>query len=51
MYQDFIFEVDLVYNLILDKQYVSVVEVVMLFMKKGVILGYFYGFNIVEEGQ
>ncbi|MGQ8366462.1 ketol-acid reductoisomerase [Glaciecola sp. 1036] len=50
-YQDLIPNADLVYNLTPDKQHASVVEAVMPLMKKGAVLGYSHGFNIVEEGQ
>nr|WP_136250819.1 ketol-acid reductoisomerase [Ningiella ruwaisensis] len=50
-YQDLIPTADLVYNLTPDKQHASVVEAVMPLMKKGSVLSYSHGFNIVEEGQ
>ena len=50
-YQQLIPEADVVYNLAPDKQHSSVVEAVMPLMKKGAILSYSHGFNIVEEGQ
>lgn len=51
IYEELILQVDLVVNLMLDKQYLDVVCFVQLLMKDGVVLGYFYGFNIVEVGE
>ena len=44
-------EADLVINLTPDKQHTSVINRVMPLMKKGAILSYSHGFNIVEEGM
>ena len=41
---------DVVMNLTPDKQHSSVVKKIMPLMKKGAVLGYSHGFNIVEEG-
>ena len=41
---------DLVLNLTPDKNHTSVVNSIMPLMKKGSILSYSHGFNIVEEG-
>jgi ketol-acid reductoisomerase len=40
-----------VINLTPDKQHTSVVSAIMPLMKKGAILSYSHGFNIVEEGM
>ncbi len=42
---------DVVMNLTPDKQHSSVVKKIMPLMKKGAVLGYSHGFNIVEEGM
>jgi ketol-acid reductoisomerase len=42
---------DLVANLTPDKQHTTVVGSVMPLMKKGAVLSYSHGFNIVEEGM
>ncbi len=50
-YQEMIPTADLVINLTPDKQHTSVVSAIMPLMKKGSILSYSHGFNIVEEGM
>lgn len=50
-YEELIPTADLVSNLTPDKQHTNVVESVMPLMKKGAILSYSHGFNIVEEGM
>lgn len=50
-YEELIPSADLVSNLTPDKQHSSVVNAVMPLMKKGAILSYSHGFNIVEEGM
>ena len=50
-YQEMIPAADLVINLTPDKQHTSVVSAIMPLMKKGSILSYSHGFNIVEEGM
>ncbi|MHB1148176.1 MAG: ketol-acid reductoisomerase, partial [Lutibacter sp.] len=50
-YQEMIPTADLVINLTPDKQHTSVVSAIMPLMKKGAILSYSHGFNIVEEGM
>lgn len=50
-YQEMIPTADLVINLTPDKQHTSVINAVMPLMKKGAILSYSHGFNIVEEGM
>lgn len=50
-YEEMIPTADLVINLTPDKQHTSVVSAIMPFMKKGAILSYSHGFNIVEEGM
>jgi len=50
-YKEMIPTADLVINLTPDKQHTNVVSVVMPLMKKGAILSYSHGFNIVEEGM
>jgi ketol-acid reductoisomerase len=42
---------DLVCNLTPDKQHTSVIQKVVPLMKKGAVLSYSHGFNIVEEGM
>lgn len=42
---------DLVANLTPDKQHSAVVKSIMPLMKKGAVLSYSHGFNIVEEGM
>ncbi|MBI9105207.1 MAG: ketol-acid reductoisomerase [Spirochaetales bacterium] len=42
---------DLVANLTPDKQHTNVINTIMPLMKKGSILSYSHGFNIVEEGM
>ena len=42
---------DLVANLTPDKQHTNVIGSVMPLMKKGAVLSYSHGFNIVEEGM
>jgi ketol-acid reductoisomerase len=42
---------DLVANLTPDKQHTNVINTIMPLMKKGAILSYSHGFNIVEEGM
>ena len=49
-YQKMIPTADLVINLTPDKQHTSVINSIMPLMKKGAILSYSHGFNIVEEG-
>lgn len=50
-YEELIPQADLVINLTPDKQHTSVVNAVMPLMKKGAVLSYSHGFNIVEEGM
>jgi len=42
---------DLVANLTPDKQHTNVINTIMPLMKKGAVLSYSHGFNIVEEGM
>merc|ERR1719456_1150706 len=49
-YDELIPQADIVLNLTPDKQHTSVVQAVMPLMKKGAVLSYSHGFNIVEEG-
>ena len=49
-YKELIPNADLVINLTPDKQHTQVVRSVMPLMKKGAVLSYSHGFNIVEEG-
>merc|ERR1719456_2211991 len=49
-YEELIPQADIVLNLTPDKQHTSVVQAVMPLMKKGAVLSYSHGFNIVEEG-
>jgi ketol-acid reductoisomerase len=44
-------QADLVANLTPDKQHSAVINSVMPLMKKGAVLSYSHGFNIVEEGM
>ncbi len=50
-YEEMIPAADLVINLTPDKQHTGVVSAIMPLMKKGAILSYSHGFNIVEEGM
>lgn len=50
-YEEMIPAADMVINLTPDKQHTNVVNAVMPLMKKGAILSYSHGFNIVEEGM
>lgn len=50
-YEELIPAADLVINLTPDKQHSAVVSAVMPLMKKGAVLSYSHGFNIVEEGM
>ncbi|MGE0562324.1 MAG: ketol-acid reductoisomerase [Flavobacteriales bacterium] len=50
-YKEMIPSADLVINLTPDKQHTSVINAVMPLMKKGAVLSYSHGFNIVEEGM
>lgn len=50
-YKELVPEADLVVNLTPDKQHTNVISTVMPLMKKGAILSYSHGFNIVEEGM
>lgn len=50
-YNELIPTADLVSNLTPDKQHSSVIKAVMPLMKKGAVLSYSHGFNIVEEGM
>ncbi len=50
-YEELIPEADLVCNLTPDKQHSKVIHTIMPLMKKGAILSYSHGFNIVEEGM
>jgi len=50
-YEEMIPTADLVINLTPDKQHTDVVSKVMPLMKKGAVLSYSHGFNIVEEGM
>lgn len=50
-YNQMIPTADLVINLTPDKQHTPVISAVMPLMKKGSILSYSHGFNMVEEGM
>ncbi|MBI9101231.1 MAG: ketol-acid reductoisomerase [Spirochaetales bacterium] len=50
-HEEMIPKADLVANLTPDKQHTNVVKTVMPLMKKGAVLSYSHGFNIVEEGM
>jgi ketol-acid reductoisomerase len=50
-YEEMIPTADLVINLTPDKQHTAVISTVMPLMKKGAVLSYSHGFNIVEEGM
>ncbi|MCW3092392.1 MAG: ketol-acid reductoisomerase [Ferruginibacter sp.] len=50
-YEELIPGADLVINLTPDKQHTSVITAIMPLIKKGAILSYSHGFNIVEEGM
>jgi len=50
-YEEMIPQADVVLNLTPDKQHSSVIDAVMPLMKKGSVLSYSHGFNIVEEGK
>lgn len=50
-YKEMIPDADIVINLTPDKQHTSVINAVMPLMKKGAVLSYSHGFNIVEEGM
>jgi len=50
-YEEMIPTADMVINLTPDKQHTAVVSAIMPLMKKGAILSYSHGFNIVEEGM
>lgn len=50
-YQQMIPSADMVVNLTPDKQHTPVISAVMPLMKKGAILSYSHGFNMVEEGM
>ena len=49
--EDMIPQADLVANLTPDKQHSAVINSIMPLMKKGAVLSYSHGFNIVEEGM
>ncbi|WP_343152736.1 ketol-acid reductoisomerase [Buchnera aphidicola] len=50
-YENLIPNADLVINLTPDKQHSNVVKKIQPLMKKGSILGYSHGFNIIEMGE
>lgn len=50
-YEELIPTADMVINLTPDKQHTGVVNAIMPLMKKGAVLSYSHGFNIVEEGM
>ncbi len=50
-YEEILPQADLVANLTPDKQHSKVVSAAMPHMKKGAVLSYSHGFNIVEEGM
>lgn len=50
-YEELLPTADLVSNLTPDKQHSNVVKSIMPFMKKGSVLSYSHGFNMVEEGM
>jgi ketol-acid reductoisomerase len=50
-YEELIPTADLVINLTPDKQHTSVITAIMPLIKKGAVLSYSHGFNIVEEGM
>jgi ketol-acid reductoisomerase len=49
-FEELIPKADLVANLTPDKQHTAVITAIMPLMKKGAVLSYSHGFNIVEEG-
>lgn len=50
-HEEMIPQADLVANLTPDKQHTNVINTIMPLMKKGAVLSYSHGFNIVEEGM
>ncbi|HTB53166.1 MAG TPA: ketol-acid reductoisomerase [Ferruginibacter sp.] len=50
-YEELIPTADLVINLTPDKQHTNVIKAIMPLIKKGAVLSYSHGFNIVEEGM
>ncbi|HXK00670.1 MAG TPA: ketol-acid reductoisomerase [Buchnera sp. (in: enterobacteria)] len=50
-YKELIPQADLVINLTPDKQHSLVIKSLQSLMKKGAILGYSHGFNIIEMGE
>ncbi|MEP7142360.1 MAG: ketol-acid reductoisomerase [Ferruginibacter sp.] len=50
-YEELIPAADLVINLTPDKQHTSVITAIMPLIKRGALLSYSHGFNIVEEGM
>lgn len=50
-YEELLPSADMVCNLTPDKQHTPVIHAIMPFLKKGAILSYSHGFNIVEEGM
>ena len=50
-YEEMLPDADIVMNLTPDKQHTAVVNAILPLMKKGAVLSYAHGFNIVEEGM
>ncbi|MGB8704511.1 MAG: ketol-acid reductoisomerase, partial [Gillisia sp.] len=50
-YEELIPQADLVINLTPDKQHTPVIKAILPYIKKGAVLSYSHGFNIVEEGM
>ncbi len=50
-YEEMLPTADLVCNLTPDKQHRNVIPAIMPLMKKGAVLSYSHGFNLIEEGQ
>ena len=50
-FEDLIPKADLVINLTPDKQHTQVINTIQPLIKKGAVLSYSHGFNIVEEGM
>ena len=50
-YEEMLPTADLICNLTPDKQHRNVIPAIMPLLKKGAVLSYSHGFNVVEEGQ
>ncbi len=50
-YEELIPQADLVINLTPDKQHTPVIKAILPYIKKGAVLSYSHGFNMVEEGM